>query len=124
MALVARGLSDTETNRIHRRTDERGNFSGIGPGVTVRVQTWEDSRTQSHVAFTYDHRTTRDSEEMLFTARTGQVAHIVGSNEGSFPIDATRNQNRRPGWTPEIAEAELASRYTDVISSGPYPTRP
>lgn len=114
MALIGRPLDDTEVNRIHR----------LMPGVTVRIQTWEDSRTEVHKAFTYDHRTTRDSEEMLFTARTGQVAHIVGSNEGTVAIDANRNQNMRPGRTPEIAEAELASRYTDPVSSGPYPTRP
>jgi len=114
MALVARGLSDTERNRIHR----------LMPGVTVRIRTVEDSRTHGHVGFTHDHRTARDNEELLWTDGTGTTAHIVGSNEGSFPIDATRNQNRRPGWTPEIAEAELASRYTDPVSSGPYPTRP
>ena len=114
MALIARGLEDTVPKLIQRNI----------PAVTVRVQTWEDSRTEVHKAFTYDHRTTRDSEEMLFTARTGQVAHIVGSNEGTVAIDANRNQNMRPGRTPEIAEAELASRYTDPVSSGPYPTRP
>ncbi len=114
MALVDRGLNDTERNRIHR----------LMPGVTVRIQTWEDSRTEAHVAFTHDHRTARDNEELLWTDGTGTTAHIVGSNEGSFPIDATRNQNRRPGWTPQIAEAELVTRYTDVISSGPFSTRP
>ncbi len=116
MALIDQALEDTERNRIHR----------LLPGVTVRIVTSAPDRTGAHVGYTHDHRTSRDNEELLFTVPSSPrtVAFIVGSNEGSFAIDATRNQNRRPGWTPEIAEAELASRYTDEIKSGPYPTRP
>ena len=109
MALIGRPLDDTEVNRIHR----------LMPGVTVRIQTWEDSRTEVHKAFTYDHRTWRDSEGVGVAARTGQVAHIVGSQAGGYQIDAGRLQNMRPGRTPETNEGALASRYTDPVNSGP-----
>ena len=110
MALVSPLLDDTQQRRVH----------SLMPAVTVRTRTVEDSRSQSHVAIVHDHRTTRDSEDLLFTARTGQVAHIVGANAGVGP----RNQNIRPGRVKGITNGIIGARFTERILEGPYPTRP